>query len=205
MGALDATADKLVTSTCADQDVIEAAGPAVEGAYIFSTNDVTSNDPDTVTFRTVMAQYAPGTDIYGFAFSGYQPVLGLVRAMQSVPGDFTPDSVLHSLRAAKDVPIPRVRTDIHLRRHPGLHPALGMRSRRHRVHGEERQALRRAGHRIVSAERLEVATVGLAHAAYVEKARSVRLFAECRCATDGYGLGCGASTLQSSTLGFMPR
>lgn len=106
MGALDATADKLVTSTCADQDVIEAAGPAVEGAYIFSTNDVTSNDPDTVTFRTVMAQYAPGTDIYGFAFSGYQPVLGLVRAMQSVPGDFTPDSVLHSLRAAKDVPIP---------------------------------------------------------------------------------------------------
>ncbi|UGT63008.1 ABC transporter substrate-binding protein [Nocardia asteroides] len=106
LDTLGSAVDKLTTSTCLDRDVAEATGPAVEGARVISSAEVSSDDPDTVTFRTVMAQYAPGTDIYGFAFSGYQALLGLVRAIETVPGEFTPAAVSEALRTAKAVPVP---------------------------------------------------------------------------------------------------
>nr|WP_232541841.1 ABC transporter substrate-binding protein [Nocardia bovistercoris] len=104
---LNAKVDKLSVSTCVGQDVAEATGPAaVEGTHVFSSAEMVSEHPDTVLFRTVMAKYAPQTDIYGFAFSGYQPLLGLVRAIQNVQGEYTAASVLEAVKSARDVPVP---------------------------------------------------------------------------------------------------
>ncbi|MGW4369105.1 ABC transporter substrate-binding protein [Nocardia takedensis] len=107
LDTLGSKVDKLAVSTCLGQDVVEAAGTAaVEGAHVISSAEVVSDDPDTVLFRTVMAKYTPDTDLYGFAFSGYQPLLGLVRAVQNVQGEFTPAAVIEALRAARQVPVP---------------------------------------------------------------------------------------------------
>lgn len=107
LDTLAAKVDKLAVSTCVGQDVAEATGPAaVEGTHVFSSAEMVSDDPDTVLFRTVMAKYAPQTDIYGFAFSGYQPLLGLVRAIQNVQGEYTPASVLAAVKSAQQIPVP---------------------------------------------------------------------------------------------------
>ena len=99
--------DRLVVPTCVAPDVVKAVGGSVmEGIKDFTTVDIYSDDPDSVLYRSVMAQYAPETDIGGYGYTGYQGVLGLYRVIENLTGDISPATVTGALKAAKDIPLP---------------------------------------------------------------------------------------------------
>jgi branched-chain amino acid transport system substrate-binding protein len=99
--------DRLVVPTCVAPEVVKAVGgPVIEGVKDFTTVDIYSDDPDSVLYRSVMAQYAPNTDIGGYGYTGYQGVLGLYRVIEKLTGDISPATVTGALKAAKDVPLP---------------------------------------------------------------------------------------------------
>lgn len=103
---LASTADRILVQTCVSPDVIASAGSAVDGAHIVGFSDVTSNDPEAVLYRTVLAKYSPQTPPDGDAFWGYEAILGLYRAEQGLQGDPTASAFQTALTEAKNVPLP---------------------------------------------------------------------------------------------------
>ncbi|MXP23347.1 ABC transporter substrate-binding protein [Gordonia sp. HNM0687] len=107
LSTLGSTAQPMSPQTCAAPEVVSAVGPAaVEDMKIFSSGDSVSDNPESVLFREVMAEYAPDTPIEGFAVTGYQSMLGFVRAVEGLTGDVTKETVGDALRSATDVPLP---------------------------------------------------------------------------------------------------
>ncbi|PYE12196.1 amino acid/amide ABC transporter substrate-binding protein (HAAT family) [Williamsia limnetica] len=99
--------ERFVVPTCVAPEVVEAVGGSViEGIMDFTTVDLYSEEPDSVLYRSVMAQYAPDTDIRGYGYTGYQGVMGLYRVIQNLTGDVTPAAVTEALRTAKNIPLP---------------------------------------------------------------------------------------------------
>lgn len=107
LATLGSTAEKMTVQSCAAPEVVESLGAGLDGAKIFSAADTTSDDPESVLFRDVMAKYSPDTPTTGYAVTGYQGVLGLVRATQSVVGtDTSPAAINTAIQSAKDVILP---------------------------------------------------------------------------------------------------
>lgn len=105
-GTLGATQEKMVIQPCLDPSVVDAVGTTLDGATAFLGADIDSDEPEAVLYRAVMEQYAPDVDINGFTFTGYQAMLGLIRAAQGVEGDPTPQAIDAAIRTAVDVPMP---------------------------------------------------------------------------------------------------
>lgn len=103
---LAATQEKMLIQPCLDESTIEAVGPALEDAKVFTTADLVSDDPEAVLYRDVMATYAPDTDLGGYTYTGYQTMLGLIRSAQGVQGEPTSQSVGAAIASAKDVVLP---------------------------------------------------------------------------------------------------
>lgn len=102
-----ATADIMTNQSCVTPDVIDAVGNAAEGATIFTSADIASDQPETLLFKSIMEKYSPSTVITGYGFIGYQGMLGLVRATKSVQGgDTSPAALIAAIAAAKDIPVP---------------------------------------------------------------------------------------------------
>lgn len=106
MTNLAATQEKMLIQPCTDPSTVEAVGTAMDGAKIFTTADTVSDDPEAVLYRNVMATYAPDTDIAGYTYTGYQTMLGFIRAAQGVQGDPTPQSIAAAIASAKNVLLP---------------------------------------------------------------------------------------------------
>lgn len=106
LAALGATQEKLVIQPCLDPAAVSAVGNELEGARVFLFADMNSDHPEAVLYRNVMRTYAPETDIQGFTYSGYQAVLALVRATESLSGEPTPDAVSAAIESAQDIPMP---------------------------------------------------------------------------------------------------
>ncbi|MFD1813301.1 ABC transporter substrate-binding protein [Rhodococcus gannanensis] len=107
LSTLGSTAQIIAPQTCAAPDVVSAVGPtAVEDMKIFSSGDSVSDKPESVLYREIMAKYAPDTSTEGYAVTGYQSMLGFVRAVQGLTGDVTKETVGNALRGAKDIPLP---------------------------------------------------------------------------------------------------
>ncbi|WP_261568345.1 ABC transporter substrate-binding protein [Frankia gtarii] len=97
---------RMIIQACVGKTVEDAAPGTLDGALLFTFADVYSDDPDSVLYRTVMATYAPKTPVDGFAVTGYQDVLGLVRGLSGLHGTVTTETTSAALRAAKAVPLP---------------------------------------------------------------------------------------------------
>ncbi|WP_067662757.1 ABC transporter substrate-binding protein [Nocardia miyunensis] len=106
LGALGATQDKMLIQPCLDPATVEAVGDAMNGAHVFTTADLVSNDPEAVLYRRVMKMYAPHTDLSGYTYIGYQGMLGLVRAAQGVTGDPNAAAISTAIKSAQNVPLP---------------------------------------------------------------------------------------------------
>ncbi|MFW0786995.1 ABC transporter substrate-binding protein [Gordonia sp. CPCC 206044] len=107
LGTLGADVVKMTPQSCANPQVQEAVGTSMNGTRVFSTADTVSDDPETRLYLSIMDKYAPDTDPYGYAVTGYQSMLGLVRAAKSVTGsDTSPAAFVAAIRSAKDVPLP---------------------------------------------------------------------------------------------------
>jgi branched-chain amino acid transport system substrate-binding protein len=106
LGTLGATQDKMLIQPCLDPATIEAVGDALEGAHVFTTADLNSDNEEAVLYRSVMQKYSPDTNTAGYTYTGYQGLLGLVRATQGLTGDPTPASVNAAIKSAKNVALP---------------------------------------------------------------------------------------------------
>ncbi|KJE22581.1 amino acid/amide ABC transporter substrate-binding protein, HAAT family [Frankia torreyi] len=104
--AVNATQPKFVIQPCLSKTVEDAAPGALDGATLFTPGDTESDNAESRLYRTVMGRYAPKTALDGYAVTGYQNLLGLVRALKGLTGDVTPASVTSTLKAAKDVVLP---------------------------------------------------------------------------------------------------
>ncbi|WP_068272207.1 ABC transporter substrate-binding protein [Aldersonia kunmingensis] len=101
------TQEKYLVPTCVEENVVKAVGTtAMQNSIGFTAVDPNSDDPDSVLYRTVLAKYAPSLSPAGYGSSGYQSVLGLVRAANGIQGDVTPAAITEALRSTKDVALP---------------------------------------------------------------------------------------------------
>ncbi|MBD0021733.1 ABC transporter substrate-binding protein [Gordonia pseudamarae] len=107
LGTLGADVKKMTPQSCADAQVYKSVGDSLNGTQVFTTADTRSDDPESQLYRAVMDKYTPETDAHGYAVSGYQGVLGLVRATESLDGsDTSPAAVITAITTAKDVKLP---------------------------------------------------------------------------------------------------
>jgi branched-chain amino acid transport system substrate-binding protein len=97
---------RMLAQTCTAPEVRDALGAGLDGAQVFSSADVFSDDIETQLYRQVMKRYSPDTPTTGYAVVGYQGLLGLVRAVANLSGEVTPAAVIATLRSAKDVLLP---------------------------------------------------------------------------------------------------
>ncbi|EIV94734.1 ABC-type branched-chain amino acid transport system, periplasmic component [Frankia sp. QA3] len=104
--AVNATQPRFVIQPCLSRTVEDAAPGALDGATLFTPGDTDSDDAEAKLYRTVMGRYAPKTALDGYAVTGYQNLLGLVRALKGLTGDVSPASVTITLKAARDVVLP---------------------------------------------------------------------------------------------------
>jgi len=93
-------------TSCLNSSTLTALGSAMSGVKIFGRSDTESNNPEAQLYRYVMAKYYPSANASGDTVTGYQGMLGLVRATAGLTGDPTPASITTAVKAAKDVPLP---------------------------------------------------------------------------------------------------
>ncbi|CAN5566292.1 ABC transporter substrate-binding protein [soil metagenome] len=106
LGTVGYKGTKLVITPCLDPSTVEAAGDVLDGAKLLTTTDASGDDDESKLYRAVMGQYAAGEVTTGAAQSGFQSMLGFIRAAQGVQGDPTAASIVDAIRSAKDVPVP---------------------------------------------------------------------------------------------------
>ncbi|GAC70333.1 ABC transporter substrate-binding protein [Gordonia soli] len=107
LGTLGYSGEKMGIQACATPDVAKAVGSSIDGTKIVTAALTDGDDPESVLYQSVMGQYAPDADISGYAYVGYQGVLGLVRATRSLDGsDVSPTAVTTAIRSARDVTLP---------------------------------------------------------------------------------------------------
>lgn len=109
--ALEAAApdvQKYLIASCLDKPVVDAVGAeALSGAKAFTTVNLSSDDESVTLYRSIMAQYAPDTDVQGLGYLGYQVVMAIAAVGGSLPGDGVgPEQMKTALKTAKDVPVP---------------------------------------------------------------------------------------------------
>ncbi len=106
---LNANVDRYLTQKCADPAVYEAVPDALDGAYLFTTAEGTSDHDEAKIYRAVMAKYAPAdANLGGNATAGYQTMLALIRMVNAGIGTNEPTApnIIAALKAAKNVPLP---------------------------------------------------------------------------------------------------
>ncbi|WP_024793583.1 ABC transporter substrate-binding protein [Tomitella biformata] len=107
LAALGSEAENLTTQACADPEVIQSLGSGMDGTKIFSSADTSSDHPESVLYRAIMNTYTPGTPTEGYAVTGYQAMLGFVRATQSVQGTDTSSEALDAaIKSTTDAVLP---------------------------------------------------------------------------------------------------
>jgi branched-chain amino acid transport system substrate-binding protein len=93
-------------TSCLNSSTLTALGSAMNGVKIFGRSDTESSNPEAQLYRYVMATYYPSANPSGDSVTGYQGMLGLVRATAGLTGDPTPASIMTAIKAAADVPLP---------------------------------------------------------------------------------------------------
>jgi len=106
LNVVNPTVPKMVITSCLTTSAVQALGSAMNGVKVFGASAPQANDPEAELYRYVMAKYAPSANATGYSVTGYQSMLGLVRATTSLTGTPTPTSIEAAIKAAKDVPLP---------------------------------------------------------------------------------------------------
>ena len=106
LSTVDPTLPVYANTSCLNSSTLTALGSAMNGVKIFGRSDTESNDPEAELYRYVMAKYYPSANASGDSVTGYQGMLGLVRATATLTGDPTPASITAAIKAAKNIPLP---------------------------------------------------------------------------------------------------
>jgi branched-chain amino acid transport system substrate-binding protein len=102
------TLQLMVVDSCLNSSVLSVLGSQADGIKEFGRDDINSDSPEAQLYRYVMATYSPETNTSGSADTGYQGMLGLIRATTAggLTGTPTPASIIAAIKAAKNVPLP---------------------------------------------------------------------------------------------------
>lgn len=106
LGTIGYKGDKMGIQACATPNVVSAVGDSINGTKIFTAAQTTGDDDEARLYHAVVDKYRPGTDTTGYAYVGYQGVLGLVRAATGLGEDTSPAAVATAIKSAKDVVLP---------------------------------------------------------------------------------------------------
>jgi branched-chain amino acid transport system substrate-binding protein len=106
LSIVNPTIPRMGITSCLTTAATKALGGAMNGVKIFGASAPQASDPEGQLYRYVMAKYAPKADTTGYTVTGYQSMLGLIRATTTVQGDPTPQSVMAAIKTARDVPLP---------------------------------------------------------------------------------------------------
>jgi len=93
-------------TSCLTTAATQALGNAMNGVKIFGASAPQANDAEAKLYQYVMATWAPKANPTGYTVTGYQSMLGLVRATTGLTGTATPASITAAIKASKDVPLP---------------------------------------------------------------------------------------------------
>lgn len=97
---------KMVITSCLTNSVLTAVGSSMNGVKVFGVDAIQTNDAEAQLYRYVMTTYAPKDEMTGYTVTGYQGMLGLVRATAGLTGTPTPASITAAIESAKNVPLP---------------------------------------------------------------------------------------------------
>ncbi|WP_068166017.1 ABC transporter substrate-binding protein [Rhodococcus phenolicus] len=101
------TVKKVLIPTCLDENVVKAIGiDNVEGNIGITATDALSERPDTVLYRSILAEYAPDLSPTGYGSTGYQTVMALAAATTGISGEVDAASIQQALRTAANVEMP---------------------------------------------------------------------------------------------------
>ena len=106
LGTIGYQGEKMGIQACATPNVVSAVGDSINDTKIFSAAQTTGDDDEARLYHAVVDKYRPGTDTSGYAYVGYQGVLGLVRATTGLGDDTSPAAVATAIRSAKNVVLP---------------------------------------------------------------------------------------------------
>jgi branched-chain amino acid transport system substrate-binding protein len=93
-------------TSCLTTSATQALGSAMNGVKIFGASAPQADDAEAKLYQYVMAKYEPSANVTGYTVTGYQSMLGLVRAAAGLTGSATPASITAAIKAAKNVPLP---------------------------------------------------------------------------------------------------
>lgn len=103
---VDPTIPRMVITSCLTTSAVKALGSAMNGVKVFGASAPQASDAEGQLYQYVMAKYAPDANATGYTVTGYQSMLGLVRATAGLKGDPTPQSITTAIKAAKNVALP---------------------------------------------------------------------------------------------------
>jgi branched-chain amino acid transport system substrate-binding protein len=106
LSTVDPGLTTMTNTSCLNTSTLTALGNSMNGVEIFGRSDTQSSDPEAQLYRYVMTRYYPKANPSGDTVTGYQGMLGLIRALSTMAGDPTPAAVSAALKAAKNVPLP---------------------------------------------------------------------------------------------------
>jgi len=93
-------------TSCLTTSATEALGSAMNGVKIFGASAPQADDAEAKLYQYVMAKWAPKANSTGYTVTGYQSMLGLVRATSGLKGTATPASITAAIKATENVPLP---------------------------------------------------------------------------------------------------
>lgn len=93
-------------TSCLTTSATQALGSAMNGVKIFGASAPQADDAEAKLYQYVMARWAPKANPTGYTVTGYQSMLGLVRATAGLKGTPTPASITAAIKAARNVPLP---------------------------------------------------------------------------------------------------
>jgi branched-chain amino acid transport system substrate-binding protein len=106
LAVVDPTIPRMVITSCLTTAATKALGSSMNGVKVFGASAPQASDAEGQLYRFVMAKYAPTANATGYTVTGYQSMLGLIRATKGLTGDPTSQSITAAIKAAKDVPLP---------------------------------------------------------------------------------------------------
>ncbi len=106
LNVVDPTLPAMVITSCMTTSALQALGSAMSGVKVFGASAPQANDPEGELYRYVMAKWAPTANATGYTVTGYQSMLGLIRATEGLTGTPTPASITAAIKTAKNVTLP---------------------------------------------------------------------------------------------------
>jgi branched-chain amino acid transport system substrate-binding protein len=91
---------------CVDQTSASATNGGYKGVKVLTSTDTSPKDKDYRTYLAVMKKYAKGVDTGGVAPGGYASIIALVKALPSLSGDVSAQTLAAGMAAMPSTPLP---------------------------------------------------------------------------------------------------